>query len=146
MTTRRPYDAMPGNPAGNQDSRNASFDQAARARYASALEHLSPAVRVRLQQARQTASQTAPKPDRRPVAWAWVGSAAVLSLIVGLQLRHAPAGHQPAAPLTVRSMDNQPAPAIDDEVAGMLAALDENPDFYLWLAANDSALPPPSER
>ena len=34
---------------------------------------------------------------------------------------------------------------IDSEIDGMLAALDENPDLYLWLAANDDTLPPPSD-
>jgi hypothetical protein len=131
------------------DARNASFDRAARARYANALEHLSPAVRVRLQQARHAATPAAPGPKRHRIGWAWAGSAAVLSLIVGLQLRHAPIDLPPATPLAAVPADNHPVnkqAAIDHEVASMLAALDENPDFYLWLAANDSALPPPSEQ
>lgn len=149
MTIPRPENTTPDNTMGSPDARNASFDRAARARYANALEHLSPAVRVRLQQARHAASQAARRPTRRRLTLAWVGSAAVLSLIVGLQLRHAPPRHPPAAPLAAVPADNYPVDnqaAIDDEVASMLAALDENPDFYLWLAANDSALPPPSEQ
>lgn len=148
MTTRQPENPTPDNTMDTPDTRNASFDQAARARYTDALEHLSPAVRVRLQQARQAAAQAAPGPGpaRRPAAWAWVGTAAVLSLVVGLQLRQAPVGHGPAVPRATPLADSRPAQAVDDEVASMLATLDENPDFYLWLAANDSALPPPSER
>ncbi len=133
------------------DSRDASFDRAVHGQYTHSLERLSPAVRVRLQQARRAASQAAPGRPRSHLTWAWASTAAVLGLIVALQLQPTPTGHQPAAPLapiSARLATDQPALAIaeDDEVAGMLAALDENPDFYLWLAANDSALPPPSER
>ncbi|MGV8941605.1 MAG: hypothetical protein ACOH1P_08735 [Lysobacter sp.] len=146
MTTR-PTDHRTLNP----DSHNASFDRGAHAQYANALAHLSPAVRVGLQQARQAASQAVPARSPRHLVWVWAGTAAALCLIVGLQLQRTPSGHQPSAPLATISANpatDQPAPAIDDddEVARMLAALDENPDFYLWLAANDSALPPPSER
>lgn len=143
MTTR-----PPDNRTLNPDSRNASFDRTARAQYASSLVHLSPAVRVGLQQARHAASQVAPGRSPRHLAWVWAGTAVALCLIVGLQLQRIPSGHQPAAPLaTAPSNPAIDPPAIDDdEVARMLAALDENPDFYLWLAANDSALPPPSER
>lgn len=149
MTTPRPRNTTPENRMDSPDARNASFDRTARARYTEALEHLSPAVRVRLQQARHAATQAAPGPKRHRLGWAWAGSAAVLSLIVGLQLRHAPIDLPPATPLAAVPADNHPVnkqAALDNEVASMLAALDENPDFYLWLAANDSALPPPSEQ
>ena len=34
----------------------------------------------------------------------------------------------------------------DSEVDEILAALDEDPGLYLWLAANDDTLPPPADR
>ena len=34
----------------------------------------------------------------------------------------------------------------DSEVDEILAALDEDPGLYLWLAANDNTLPPPADR
>lgn len=140
-----------GRPAGEPDFRAgndpAGFDQAARALYADALSRVSPSVRIRLQHARRAAAMQA-SPARSHGRWAWAGSAAVLALVAGLQLRQAPVERVPALPLAAAPVAAESAPGIanDSEVASLLAALDENPDFYLWLAANDSALPPPAER
>ena len=129
----------------------ARFDQAARERHADALVNVSSRVRSRLQQARLEASRAAA--SKRSHAWAWAGSAAVLALtmVIGVQFRPDPLSTpadtslvSTAAPSTDRAFV-----AVDDgdiEVAQMLAARDENPDFYLWLAANDGALSPPTER
>lgn len=127
------------------------FDQAARERHADALVNVSPRVRSRLQQARLEASR-AGRSTRSP-AWAWTGTAAVLALamVIGVQFRPAPMP-TPADTLVVNAAatsTGRAVAAVDDgdiEVAQMLAALDENPDFYLWLAANDGALSTPMER
>ncbi|QOW19081.1 hypothetical protein INQ41_10555 [Lysobacter ciconiae] len=128
------------------------FDAQARALHADALAHVSPQVRRRLQQARHAATLGASRKHSR--LWTWAGSAAVLALALGagIQLQRVPApapgGSVPmastAATSTRQSTDT--VDAIDSEVSGLLAALDENPDFYLWLAANDGALSPPTER
>ena len=129
----------------------ARLDQAARERHADALANVSPRVRSRLQQARLEASRAGA--SKRSPVWSWVGSAAVLALamVIGVQFRQAPMSIPTDAPLasaTSTSSDRALAAADDGdvEVAQMLAALDENPDFYLWLAANDGALSTPLER
>ncbi|MGH8084746.1 MAG: hypothetical protein ACREPV_05670, partial [Lysobacter sp.] len=82
--------------------------------------------------------------------WLLAGGAvaATAALVLALQLR--PATPEPAP---TPALAAAPGPAerasqhaeLDRELEDMLAALDENPDLYLWLAANDDALPPPSE-
>lgn len=128
------------------------FDAQARERHADALAHVSPHVLSRLQQARRAATLGAPRRHNR--VWAWSGSAAVLALAlgVGVQFQRAPDSTQGASVPLANTADlaaGQAAAALDEvdsEVSGLLAALDENPDFYLWLAANDGALSPPAER
>lgn len=135
-----------------RDSPESRFDAEARAHHADALAHISPHVRSRLQQARRAASLGAPAKHSR--LWAWAGSAAVLALALGagIQLQRAPVS-TPAGDVPMANTANPPAghtlarvDEVDSEVSGLLAALDENPDFYLWLAANDGALSPPTER
>lgn len=135
--------------AGNHEQR---FDDDARALHADALANVSPRVRSRLQQARQAASLGAPaKPSR---LWAWAGSTAVfaLALGVGMQLQNAPVSSPGDILLTAKttaSATDQTLAAVEEvdiEISELLAALDENPDFYLWLAANDGALSAPTER
>ena len=125
------------------------FDLASRELHAQALQHLSPQVRRRLRDARHASAASAPPRHRFGRLLAGGAVAAVAAMVLALQLR--PATPDPAtAPATLATA---PAPAerasqqaeLDRELDDMLAALDENPDLYLWLAANDDALPPPSE-
>lgn len=131
--------------------REARFDRAARERHADALVDVSPLVRSRLQRARQQASLSGAA--KRSPTWAWAGSAAVLALalVIGVQFQHAPVPTPSNTPLatTPAATTDRALAAFDNddtEVAQLLAALDENPDFYLWLAANDGALSTPMER
>lgn len=117
------------------------FDRMARASHAQSVQHLSPAVLAGLRRTRQTAS--APH-HRRGLGWLMAGSAAALALVAALQLQPG-TGPEPALPQPQVASVSAEASAremVDEEVAAMLATLDENPDFYLWLASNDEALPP----
>lgn len=112
-----------------------AFDHAMRQLHAQALEQVSPAVRARLRAARR-ATPTAPA--RRGIGWVLAsGFAAVSALAIGLQLQKPATPVVPASTPTVAAVS--PAAAFDAETA--IAALDENPDLYLWLASNDDDLP-----
>ncbi len=135
----------------SSDKRAQHFDRTARGLHADALDKVSPQVRVRLQQARRAASLDAPVKRSHPL-WAWAGSTAVLALAlgVGLQFQHPPLESAGApfatAPASAADMSMAVFDDGDAQVSDLLAALDENPDFYLWLAANDGALSHPAER
>ena len=118
------------------------FDQAMRELHAQALSQVSSPTRARLRVARQAAARPAAAGtgiERGRGAFNWVlgsGLAAVFAVAIGLQLRpvQAPA---PASPLAVATTTS--ATSFDADTA--IAALDENPDLYLWLASNDDAVP-----
>ena len=146
------YASLPPRVPDQRNSPQSRFDAHARDLHADALAQVSPHILSRLQQARRDATLGAPRKHSR--LWAWTGSAAVLALALGagIQFQHAPDSiHGAGVPMA--STPHLPAEQalvaveeVDSEVSGLLAALDENPDFYLWLAANDSALTPPTER
>lgn len=131
--------------------RDHDFDLDARRHYARALGQLSPQVRARLRDARHAAA-TSTAPGHRS-GWLLAGGAvaATLALVLAVQLQ--PEAPRPGPTARMASATPAPDPAerasqraeIDSELDDMLVALDENPDLYLWLAANDDALPPPSE-
>jgi hypothetical protein len=101
----------------------AAFDQRLREQHAEAVAHLSARTRAQLQQ-RLRASLQAPHPRRPVLAWA-MATAAALLLVFGL-------GRQSGTPAPTVAV----AASVADEGADV--ALDENPDFYLWLASNDA--------
>jgi hypothetical protein len=110
----------------NHDNRDARFDAAMRQLHESAVDRVSGRTRLQLQQAPRMEPATSPA---RPHRFAWplaASFAAVLALMVGMQLWNEPAP-APAAPATVADTD-----------ADIDAVLDENPDLYLWLASNDA--------
>ena len=118
---------------GPQD-RDDAFDHAMRGLHAQALTQVSPHTRARLREARTAANQRAPTRG-----WHWplaTGLAALVALAIGLQWQAPP------------SSDNAPArtAAVDPAAYNALAALDETPDLYLWLASNDDALAATRER
>lgn len=133
------------------------FDRDARDRHTQALDHVSPQVRARLREARRAALASTPARHHR-FGWLVAGGsvAAALALVLVAQLQPMTPDAAPT-PRMVSVDDAAVAPSpdplerasqraeIDSEIDGMLAALDENPDLYLWLAANDDTLPPPSE-
>jgi len=136
-------------PAAEADAR---FDAALRDLHAQALERVSPQVRQRLRTIR---SEAAAQPQRGRgglLGWALASSGmAAVALAVGLQFvgagAPAPAPGPASAPLAVAvvpAVTASAAPAVvetgyDPDTA--VAALDENPDLYLWLASNSDALP-----
>lgn len=108
------------------------FDQAMRELHAQAVTNVSSATRARLRAARR--GLPAASDSRRGYGWIVAsGCAAVFALAIALQLQPRPAS-QPAIPAVAQ------APVAYDADTAM-AALDENPDLYLWLASNDDALP-----
>ncbi|MDR7134888.1 anti-sigma-K factor RskA [Lysobacter niastensis] len=118
----------PNHPQGDDER----FDQAMHELHAQAVAQVSPPTRARLRAARHRA--TAAHESRRRYGWLLAsGCAAVFALAIALQLQPRPASQPDAPPLTEVSA------TYDADTA--VAALDENPDLYLWLASNDDALP-----
>ncbi|RNF84531.1 hypothetical protein EER27_06975 [Lysobacter psychrotolerans] len=106
-----------------------------RDRYGQALASLPPATLARLRQARSEVAQRR-SGARRAFGWLLAtGCASVFALAIGLQLQRvdSPSATAPASAVagTERTGD----------FGSATGALDENPDFYLWLAASDDALP-----
>lgn len=117
--------------------RDERFDAAVRALHRAALEHVSPQVRWRLKPA-------APPPQagvggmfghwRRGPLLAGLGAAA-LALALGVAIR--PSGEAPM-PAADRAIAGNAQPAeIGPEAA---FTLEQDPDFYAWLASDDAAL------
>nr|ACA34438.1 hypothetical protein [uncultured bacterium pTW3] len=122
----------PAPPQPGRDPDAHGIDRAARAHYRQALAALSPRTRTQLHNRLQAAlaGQGRPQPPRLP-AWSW-GAAAALVLALAFGLRGpgapepAPRATAPLATQTPAATDNAPA------------TLDQDPDFYLWLASRDA--------
>lgn len=128
-------------PDSSQSDQDASFDRAVRELHAQALSQVSPQVRARLRAAR-TAAATAHAPRH---AWRWAlasGCAAVFALTIGLQWQ----GPSPATVVPTQTATSNATDDRADDSDNAIAALDENPDLYLWLASNDDTLPVAWER
>jgi len=132
------------------DSRSAhstqAFDEALRHRHADAIAQVSSRTQAQLHQRRRAALSTRPAPagasptaTRRP-AWPLAAScAALLALAFGVQVWQG--GVMQAPSPAVPSPDLSPPAVVvgdDGEMDSSFAALDENPDLYLWLASNDA--------
>ena len=112
-----------------------AFDQSMRQRYAQALQALPPSTAGALRAARCTALDPASHARSPHPALRWAGAfATVAALALGLRFFE----DEPATAPT------QQVAAVDaDEFDVAIGALDENPDLYLWLAANDDLPPTP---
>ena len=112
-----------------------AFDQSMRQRYAQALQALPPSTAGALRAARRTALDPASHARSPHPALRWAGAfATVAALALGLRFFE----DEPATAPT------QQVAAVDvDEFDAAIGALDENPDLYLWLAANDDLPPTP---
>ena len=112
-----------------------AFDQSMRQRYAQALQALPPSTAGALRAARRTALDPASRARSPHPALRWAGAfATVAALALGLRFFE----DEPATAPT------QQVAAVDaDEFDAAIGALDENPDLYLWLAANDDLPPTP---
>lgn len=114
-------------------------DAALRALYAQAQDTITPATTARLHRARYAASQ-ATAPARRgwgiPLA---TGFAALCALAIGARMLM-PGVDAPAQTATPVLAAADSAAHLDEGVDEALAGYDESPDFYRWLAANESTL------
>lgn len=131
----------PGPAPAAGDDRDARFDAAMRALHRQALERVEPATRARLRSIR---SEAARAPVRRGGLLGWAlasGGVAAVALALGLQF----AGPAPQAPAAAAPALAELPPAAGYDADTAVAALDENPDLYLWLASNGDALPNPQE-
>lgn len=143
-----------GLPPGPQ--RDAAFDQAMRRLHAGSLDRLAPETVARLRADRRTALSARRSP--RPFSWGLAGAAvAVCALAIGASwLRSGlPDGTPPtqvvdaATPAVIDGSGSGTTMSdalLAAEVEAVMAPLDEDPDLYLWLAANDDALPSIMER
>lgn len=130
----------------------AAFDTRMRQLHAASLARLSPVTVARLRADRHAALSQA----RRPRVFGWglaSATAAVFALAIGMfWLRPGMPARDgsPTAAEAERSPVANGGLASDAllaaEVETMITPLDEDPDLYLWLAANDDALPPIMER
>ena len=115
---------------------NDEFDRAMRAVHRQAVANVSPQVRRRLRLVREQA----PSGQLRPrLGWPIASAlAAALVLAIALPLR-TPDGAPP--PSALARTEGTPAAAAPIEAPiepAALVALDESPEFYLWLASNDA--------
>jgi hypothetical protein len=109
---------------------DAGFDARVRDAHAGALDALTPRVRAQLHQRRRAALSAtgAPVALHHRHGWAWLGAPALaLALAFAAPWRTA---HDPAPVL----------PAVASAVAANAApaTLEQDPDFYLWLASSDA--------
>lgn len=119
------------------------LDDIARRLHAGSLAALAPQTLSRLRSARHASTNTAP--PRQWLGWTLAGgSVAVLALAVAVQLLVLPSDAPPqqiASTAPIEEID-----AAGDEFRSLSAGLDENPEFYLWLARNHEALALNTER
>jgi len=114
------------------DPGDTRFDEAMRRVHADAVDHVSAATMAQLHRRRHAALSRAPAraPGRWPLAAAGFASVLVVAVGLGFALR-------PGAPAPVPAMA---AGADAGEFEEVVTALDENPDFYVWLASGDADL------
>jgi hypothetical protein len=105
------------------------FDTALRTHHQASLERLSPRVRAQLAQRRNAVLRSGSVRRRHGFRFAAAGFAALCALAIGLQFRTMPT---PANPTTTTTMSVASATSADATM------LDEDPDFYAWLASPDA--------
>ena len=119
-------------------TRQDDFDRQARALHARAVQQVPPRTLEQLRIRRTRGMSTAAAPSRGPRVAGWslaAACAAVFALAIGLRqpgIEQAPAASDAVLAAASDSAGN---PAYEP-----FAALDEDPDLYLWLASQD-ALP-----
>ncbi|MGY1459670.1 MULTISPECIES: hypothetical protein [unclassified Luteimonas] len=121
------------------NTRQDDFDHDMRALHARAVEQVPPRTLYALRIRRENAAKAPARPGRHGAGW-WVAAAcaAVFALAIGLRqpgLEPLPATGDPV-PTLAAVAEAVEAGSYD---AGF-AALEEDPDLYLWLAAQDSQI------
>ncbi len=106
------------------------FDETVRSHHRTSLEQLSPKVRAQLAQRRHAAlAGTRPHRSHR-LGFAAAGFATLCALAIGMQFRNPPAPGQGAGTLIAVT---SATPSRADSII-----LDQDPDFYAWLASPDA--------
>ncbi|MCF7221892.1 hypothetical protein [Marilutibacter chinensis] len=129
---------------------DAVFDRTMQQLHAASLQQLTPSTLARLRTDRRAALSAS---HRAPLfGWGLASAAAaVCALAIGVAwLRTEPSPDAAPAQVAQAATDAGESTAGDAllaaEVEAVMAPLDEDPDLYLWLAANDDALPSIMER
>lgn len=122
-----------------RDPQATSGDAAMRALYLQAQDRITPGTTARLHRARHAAVNAQSAPRR---GWAWpvaAGCAALFALALGMQFTAPPASDATPGPAVAPLMAAEDAMR-DESAADAVAAYEESPDFYLWLATNEATL------
>lgn len=106
------------------------FDKVLRGHHRASLTKLSPKVRAQLAQRRHAALAGTSPPRNIRLGFAAAGFAALCALAIGVQF-HNPPTPSPAPETLFASANAVPARA--DSLI-----LDQDPDFYAWLASSDA--------
>lgn len=112
------------------DEHTTPFDDALRGHHAASLQQLSPRVRAQLAQRRNAALRGKPANRGHRFGYAAAGLAALCALAIGVQFRNPPSGD--VAPATVLTAATATSARADSTM------LDQDPDFYAWLASTDA--------
>lgn len=109
------------------------LDRIARALHAEAVAQVAPRTLMQLRARRmRPATRPAPLASRRALGWGLAAAcAAVFALAIGLRM-DLPSSADDAAAIAEAG-----AQQANDDILETYAALDEDPDFYLWLATTD---------
>jgi len=106
---------------------DAAFDARLRAHHEASLERLSPRVQAQLAQRRHAALRGSPAARRTGhLRFAAAGFAALCALAIGLQFG------------TISPTLPAPAAVVTTNTTGTTTMLDEDPEFYAWLASSDA--------
>ena len=112
------------------DDQNTHFDGALRGHYAASLQQLSPRVSAQLAQRRHAALRGTPAIRGHRFGYAAAGLAALCALAIGVQFRNPPsAGVPPTRVIAAATANSARADS---------TMLDQDPDFYAWLASTDA--------
>lgn len=109
------------------------LDAVVRARHADALARISPRVQAQLAQRSNLALRGAVRQPSHGLRNAALAFAALAALALGLRFQFAPEAG-PVAPVATHA---DPASAPPD-TAAVGTALDQDPEFYVWLGASGS--------
>ena len=109
---------------------DARFDRTLRQHHATAVDRLSPRVRAQLAQRRNAALRGESVRRSNGFRYAAASFAAICALAIGLQFGVVPG---PSNPATNTSIATVSAPG-----ASHTTMLDEDPEFYAWLASADA--------
>ncbi len=113
------------------DDRNTRFDGSLRGHHEASLQQLSPRVLAQLAQRRNSALRGAPASRGHRFGYAAAGLAALCAIAIGVQFRNPPSTVVPPA--------NGIAAVTANAARADSTMLDQDPDFYAWLASNDAS-------